>query len=559
MKVISVLLICVGLFLISRLYFLQVINGEELTMKADRQYVRPNQSVFDRGAIFFNTKDGERIPAATLKTGYIIFINPTRIDDPENVYLTLRNYINISKEDFMEKASKEDDPYEEIADKVDKDTADKIISLHIDGVQASKERWRYYPGGEMAAQTLGIIAYSGDELAGRYGLERSYEQTLSRKEGNVYVNFFAEIFSNLRDVVTYSEDKEGDVITTIEPNVQAFLEQKLQETLVAYDAQEVGGIVIDPKTGKVTALGSLPSFDPNNFSGESLSIFVNPLVENVYEMGSIMKPLTVAAGLDAGVITPETTYDDKGYLVLNGSRIENYDGKGRGVVPMQEILNQSLNTGVSFIASKLGNDVFSEYMFKYGLGEASGIDLPNDTKGLTDNLNSPRDIEHATASFGQGIAVTPMTMVRALSVLANGGTLIQPHIVEEIDYEKGFAYTPEYKEGERVIKKSTSEEISRMLTKVVDDALLGGEVALDNYSVAAKTGTAQVASAEGGYYEDKYLHTFFGYFPSYNARFLTLLYVKFPQGERYASHTLTEPFMDITQFLINYYDIAPDR
>ena len=406
MKVISVLLICVGLFLISRLYFLQVINGEELTMKADRQYVRPNQSVFDRGAIFFNTKDGERIPAATLKTGYIIFINPTRIDDPENVYLTLRNYINISKEDFMEKASKEDDPYEEIADKVDKDTADKIISLHIDGVQASKERWRYYPGGEMAAQTLGIIAYSGDELAGRYGLERSYEQTLSRKEGNVYVNFFAEIFSNLRDVVTYSEDKEGDVITTIEPNVQAFLEQKLQETLVAYDAQEVGGIVIDPKTGKVTALGSLPSFDPNNFSGESLSIFVNPLVENVYEMGSIMKPLTVAAGLDAGVITPETTYDDKGYLVLNGSRIENYDGKGRGVVPMQEILNQSLNTGVSFIASKLGNDVFSEYMFKYGLGEASGIDLPNDTKGLTDNL-----IDRCKSSGFKAMCLTVDTVV----------------------------------------------------------------------------------------------------------------------------------------------------
>ena len=197
-------------------------------------------------------------------------------------------------------------------------------------------------------------------------------------------------------------------------------------------------------------------------------------------------------------------------------------------------------------------------MFDYGLGEVSGIDLPNDTLGLTANLNSPREIEHATASYGQGVAVTPMTITRALSVLANGGRLITPHIVKEVNYIYGLPNKTEIQE-KRVLKEGTAEDISRMLTTVVDDALLGGTVNLERYSIAAKTGTAQVASEDGGYYDDKYLHTFFGYFPSYDAKFLIFLYVKFPQGERYASHTLTYPFMDMTNFLINYYDIPPDR
>ena len=257
--------------------------------------------------------------------------------------------------------------------------------------------------------------------------------------------------------------------------------------------------------------------------------------------------------------SPETTYYDAGYLVLNNSRIENYDGEGRGTVNMQEVLNQSLNTGVSYVVKQMGNEKFSDYMYAYGLGEPSGIDLPNDTHGLVSNLESPRDIEHATASYGQGIAMTPMSMVRALATLANGGKLITPHVVTKVDYDVGLSKKTEYENAPRVLKESTSEEISRMLTTVVDDALLGGTVKLDRHSVAAKTGTAQISSDEGGYYEDQFLHTFFGYFPSYDAKFLVFLFNRNPVGARYASQTLTTPFMDITEFLVNYYDIPPDR
>ena len=177
-----------------------------------------------------------------------------------------------------------------------------------------------------------------------------------------------------------------------------------------------------------------------------------------------------------------------------------------------------------------------------------------------ENLNSPRDIEYATASFGQGISMTPIETVRALSVLANGGKLIVPHIVKRINYTSGLFNNISYiNEAKQVLKKETSEEISRMLTVVVDKALANGKVKLPNYSVAAKTGTAQIAKPGGGYYDDRWLHSFFGYFPSYQPRFLIFLYTVEPQGIDFASQTLTNPFVETVKFLINYYNIVPDR
>ncbi len=227
---------------------------------------------------------------------------------------------------------------------------------------------------------------------------------------------------------------------------------------------------------------------------------------------------------------------------------------------MQEVLNQSLNIGMAFVAEEVGGKVMGKKMKEFGFGEETGVDLPFEVRGLISNLDSPRSIEYATAAYGQGIALTPIATVRALSALGNGGFMVTPHFVTNIEYENGENAHVAPVDRVSVIKKETSEEITRMLVEVVDEALKKGKVKKDRYSIAAKTGTAQIAKAgERGYSEDRYLHSFFGYFPAYDPEYLIFLFHVEPVGAKYASQTLTDPFMEIVDFIINYYKIPPDR
>jgi cell division protein FtsI/penicillin-binding protein 2 len=407
---------------------------------------------------------------------------------------------------------------------------------------------------------VGYTADDGTKLAGRYGLERYYDEVLTREDGRISVNFFAEIFSNIGSVIfDTTKSRTGDVVTSIEPTVARMLDRELQKVQDTYDSKLTGGIIINPNTGEIYALNAIPTFNLNDKKDSSIEAFRNPLVEDVYEMGSIIKALTMAAGLDSDAVAPSTTYYDAGFIDLDTYTIKNYDGRGRGTVDMQQVLNQSLNTGVSFIVKTMGKNKFRDYFYKLKIASETGIDLPNETYGLIDNLKSPRDVEYATASFGQGIAITPIATVRALSTLANGGKLITPHLATRVEYQDGTFKDIVYPEGDRVFSEETSEEISRMLTKVVDEALGGGKIKLEHYSIAAKTGTAQIAKPTGGYYDDRYLHSFFGYFPAYDPQYLVFLYTVEPKGVKYASETLTSPFMELAKFLLNYYNVPPDR
>jgi len=560
-RLITGVVLLLSLVLIVRLYDIQIRKGKEYQARAEEQYVHTVEDLFDRGDIYFTPKTGESFAAASMQPGYVLAINPTYIDDAEAVYSALSGVVEVDHNDFIERADKKDKVYQEILPRLTESEADAIEALDLSGVQMYRTQWRSYGGNDLAARTIGFVGYDGDDIVGIYGLERYYDDVLSRRNKRLSVNFFAEIFGNLGDVVSNTKQKrEGDVVTSIEPTVAQMLDRTLKKTNNEWHSDTTGGIIINPKTGEVYALNVVPTFNLNDRSGVAISDFGNPLIESVYEMGSIIKPLTMAAGIDRGAVTPYSTYFDPGCVELNEFTFCNYDGRGRGTVSMQEVLNQSLNTGVAYVVETMGKENFRDYFLQLKLGSETGIDLPGEVHGLIDNLQSPRDIEYATASFGQGIAMTPIETVRALSALANGGTLITPHLAREIHYEDGEAHEVGFPPGARVFKEETSEAITRMLVTVVDDALAGGTVALDHYAVAAKTGTAQIADPEnGGYYDDRYLHSFFGYFPAYDPEFLVFLYTVEPKGVRYASETLTKPFFELTKFLINYYDIPPDR
>ncbi len=553
-------LLFVAIILISKLGYVQIVQGQAYKDKAEKQYTVSSAGKFDRGTIFFQEKSGRRISAATVVPDYTLAVDPSLVADPLELADKLAKFVTFDRADFITRASRVGDRYEEVAKHLGEKEIMGIIALKDKAIILKKDQRRFYPGAVAAAHILGFVGGNRDGLSGRYGLERYYEGTLARSGDTTSSSFFADLFLKAGETILSTRTRDGDLVTTIEPTVQGMLERVLFDDIFKkYSSSQAMGIIMNPKTGEIYAMAAVPTFDPNSFSKErNAAVFSNPLVEGVYEMGSIIKPLTMAAGIDAGVITAQTTYNDKGFLVINKKRISNFDGKVRGVVTMQESMSQSLNTGTIFIGSRLGNARFTSYFKAFGLGEETGIDLPNEARGNLANLDSPRDIEYATASFGQGVSMTPIATIRALSALGNGGVLVTPHVVKSVEY--GFGLTRDFvpSEERRVIKKETSTEISRILTVLVDKALLGGTLKMPHYSIAAKTGTAQLVE-DGVYSKTDYLHTFFGYFPSYDPKFIVLLLVKNPRGEAYASNTLASPFMQITKFLLNYYEIPPDR
>ncbi len=541
--------------MVYQLYALQIKKHDDYVIMADHQYFSSSNTLLNRGTIYFMDKSGVRIPAASLSENYKISFNPLHLEkNTQRVYLIINSISPLTRKEFFDKAQKKKDPYEELSVSLTKDQADSLSAFKIGGLQIIRERKRFYPANDLAAQTLGFVGYNKDKKEGIYGLEKYYNDTLSKNSGTMLSNPFSQLFSDVKSVIDTKAVLSSDIDTTIEPTVARMLQKELVTVKEKFRADEAGAIVINPMTGEILAMESVPSFNPNTFGSVSdPSLYANPLVEHVFEMGSIMKPIMMSIAFDEGMVNATSTYDDKGFVNVRDRVIRNFDREGRGKgTTMEQVLIQSLNTGMYYATSKVPKKDMRDYLKKFGLYEKTNIELPNEASSIMRNLDDNNDVAFANASFGQGIALSPMATVKALSAVANGGYQITPTVIKKTDIDN-FVNV-----GGRVIKKQTSEDITKILIKLVDTSLSKIVTPPAGYDIAAKTGTAQIPDpSTGGYFTDRNLHSFFGYFPAEKPQYLIFFYLKRPYGAKFSSQTLTLPFMNMVKFLISYYNIPP--
>lgn len=544
--------------ILGRVFSLAIVEHKRFLLAAKRQHelVRALPSL--RGAIYAQDKAGSLKPLAIQKSFFTLVAVPQQIGDVAEAVSALAGAGGLAPAAVAEKLGKRDDPYEVLARKLDEAAADRIRALGLKGIELAEESRRIYPHGELAASVIGFVSYQDGGEKGEYGIEQHFQKYLAGERG---------FFEGEKDASGYwvalgrrilNPPVNGEsVVLTIDPNIQFQTEFELTQAIERWGAASGSALVLEPKTGRLLALASRPTFDPNAYSREKdFSVFRMPVVDSQFELGSVFKPITMAAGINEGVVTATTTYRDPGTVRINGFTISNFDGKSHGTQTMTQVLEKSLNTGAMFVAERLGQERFREAIERFGFGEETGVDFPGEVSGDISNLADRRDIDYATAAFGQGIAVTPLQVASAIGAIANHGMLMKPYVVEKIVGASGGEQVVRPQEVRQVVSTETAETLSKMLVSVVRNGFDRGGV--KGYFVAGKTGTAQIPLQNGRGYSDEVIHTIVGYAPAFDPKFLVLLQLNKPHGNRFAANTLSPPLRALVEFLLNYYEVPPD-
>jgi cell division protein FtsI (penicillin-binding protein 3)/stage V sporulation protein D (sporulation-specific penicillin-binding protein) len=468
--------------------------------------------------------------------------------------------------ELVGKLSSDKDPYEPIAKKIEQEKAEEIRGLGLPGINYTLEDYRFYPENEISSHLTGFVGFSGNEKKGRYGLEGFFDRELSGKSG--YIRGERDARGSIIAVtgMEWGEAEDGcDLVLTINRSIQYVACGKLKEAVLKHGAKGGSVVVIDPASGGIIAMCSYPDYDANNYQNvENIYIYNNPVIFSQYEPGSIFKPLTMAAAIDQGKVGPNTTYKDNGSIMIKGwnKPIKNSDFSthgGHGVVNMNKVLELSLNTGAIFAMESIGSKSFSQYVQKFGFGEKTGIELETESPGDIGNLlkDKIKEIDAAVASFGQGLTATPLQMASSYAALANGGMLMKPYLVKSLSCGGGYSQEVTAKQIRRVISERTSALITGMLVKVVEEGH-AKRAQIPGYYVAGKTGTAQVASKDGGY-GDNYIHSFVGYTPAEDPKIVMLTKIDEPRDVEYAEGSAVPLFNEIAKFILQYYEIPTER
>lgn len=551
--------------IVSRLFFIQVLKGDYWAALSQGQSRIHEEVEPTRGTIFLvgrsrDSRDLEFFPTAINKQWPFLYAVPQEIENAEDIARILSPVFQIPVSDLVAKLGKKGDPHEILKRKLSDEEVLGAKELNIPGILIGYEEGRFYPSENLASHIVGFLGFKGDSRVGQYGIEEAYEKELRGEIGTFEgeVDARGHILSLVKRIIAPSKDGH-DVVLTIDANIQFAIEKYLREVMEKLDAEGGSIAVMDPHTGRILAMANYPDFNPNDYAKvEDVTTFLNPVIHTTYEPGSVFKLITMAAALDENVITPQTTYSDTGEEKIGGYTIRNFDGKNHGVQTMTAVLEQSLNTGAIFAEREVGHEKFYEYVRKFGFSERTGIDVHGEANGNISNLSSGRDINFATASFGQGISVTPIQLLRAVSAIANGGKLVHPYVVEEIISPDGKHETQEPQIGPEVIRPETASRLTAMMVSTVKKGY-DRKAEVPGYFVAGKTGTAQVPHADRPGYSDKVIHSFVGFAPAFHPKFVALIKIDNPKGIRFAADSLSPVFRKIGEYILNYYQVPPDE
>jgi cell division protein FtsI/penicillin-binding protein 2 len=569
LKIVFGLFTILFLSLISRLFYWQIVMGSDLKQQASYQYKGTKTITAPRGNILAN--DGTWL--AVMRTNWLLFAELPKLEKNSKEIANLLAPLFVKAEDFIEADGYDSrdayrlvllDETEKIQSALDRkgvvwvpvkrkvtsEIKEKIEELGIKGLGFDPEETRYYPEGSSSAQLLGFVGKDdqGNDT-GYFGLEGYYNISLAGKNGFLQREKDLTGVPLLTGGLSEIDSIPGtDLTTHIDKRIQNSAEEKLKEGIERYGAKEGSVIIMDPKSGAIMAMASYPSYDPAKYSEFDGTLFRNPAISDTFEPGSVFKVIVMAAGLDAEVIEPDTICDicDKPYKV-DKYFIETWDRKYHPDSTMTDVLVHSDNVGMSFIAERLGAEKMYEYLDKFGIGKLSGIDLQGESNIKLRPKGSWNIVDLATSSFGQGVSTTPIQMLRASSVIANGGYLVNPKVVDSGETIK----------NERVI----SEEAANEATAMMIESAKKGEAKwtdLQGFSVAGKTGTAQIPIA-GHYDAEKTIASFIGFAPANNPKFIMLVTLKEPQSSQWASETAAPLWYAIAKDLFNYFGIQPEN
>lgn len=550
-------LLCIAVVLVGRLFFLQIIDKSDLQAKnlsqvqVDRKLQSPRGTIYDRNGR----------PLAMSVVTKSLYADPKMIkQSPSEVAELIAPYVTMSKEDIV-KSLQEDTAFVWIDRMMEPEKSKAVAQLiedkNLEGLNFVEESKRYYPNGNLAAQVLGFV---GTDDKGLDGLEMVLDDELkggiqkelvaTDRKGNA---IFGSVLSK------YLPDKGKSVTLTIDASIQFIAERALDKAMEDTGAKHASVIVMDPKTGEILAMANRPTYDPNHYSQGSEEDFKNIAVTNLYEPGSTFKPIIASAALASGKWKLDQVYNDKGSFAANGHIIRNWDGEGYGPVRLLDILKYSLNTGMAEIGTLTGADILSKYVRDYGFGSETGIELPGEGAGILYNPEDMSKLDVATMSIGQGIAVTPLQMVRAFGALANGGAMMKPHIIKSYSNSQGdVTSTTETSVVGQPVPAETVKTIVDILEKEVSEG--GGTKAMvEGYHFGGKTGTAQkLDTKHGGYLDGQYIASFIGFGPVEDPKFVVLVVIDDPQkGSYYGSQIVAPVFKDIVSQLVRYYQMSP--